>query len=107
VSKSRKYWYIRMPKICLYLGSFIIQFLLLTKHKVSGDDEKIATTNESFRSKKNLAKEYMRDVSALVVGGEVGDITLTLSSPPAAAPPPRARPWPLNGAPSLPTDLAR
>jgi hypothetical protein len=78
LSKSRKHWYIRMPKICLYLGSFMTQFLLLTKHIVSGDDEKIATNNESFRSKKNLAKEYIRDVSTLVVGGEVGDINLFL-----------------------------
>jgi hypothetical protein len=99
VSKSR---YIKMPKICLYLGSFIIQFLLLTKHTVSGDDEKIATTDESFRSKKNLGKEYMRDVSTLVVGGEVGDITLTLSSPLIIALSPYAHAQPPSGALSFP-----
>jgi hypothetical protein len=97
---------IRMPKICLYLGSFIIQFLLLIKRTVSGDIEKVAITNESFRSKKNLAKEYIREVSILVVGGEVGDITLTLSLPLIAAPPSRAHSRPRYRAPPLPIESA-
>jgi hypothetical protein len=57
------------------------QFLLLTKHTVSGNEKQ-----------KESCQEYIRDVSTLVVGGEVADINLTITSPLIIVPPPHARP---------------
>jgi hypothetical protein len=69
----------------------MIHRLLLTKLTVSDDDKTTTPPLTNPSEAKRALRKTMRDVSILVVVGEVGSIIVALSLSPGVAPPPCAR----------------